>query len=133
MRIGKLDEVRAPESGRSASPSSSGVTCLLEGHRRDRGEASTSRMCAPVCVLGGRARWQRACRGNSLEGRERNTSLNFPLPKSHTSEIEIIITLKKKQNSFTTAVLSPYLSRLAPAGTGYKVQAAALRAGSSRE
>lgn len=31
-------QVTAPESGKSASLSSSGVTCLLEGHWCDRGE-----------------------------------------------------------------------------------------------
>lgn len=31
-------QVMVPESGTSGSPSSSGVTCLLEGHRCDRGE-----------------------------------------------------------------------------------------------
>ena len=57
-------------------------------------------MRAPVCALGGKARWDGAWPGKQTregweerEGKEKmNTSLNFPLPSSHTLEIEIIIT-----------------------------------------
>lgn len=58
-------------------------------------EESTSRIQALVCALGSQARWGRARSENTLEGwghregREKmSMSLDFPLPSSHTLEIE---------------------------------------------
>lgn len=59
----------------------------------------TSRIRAPVCALGAKERWETPRSENTLEGwgeragkEKMNTFLNFPLPSSHTLEIEIITT-----------------------------------------
>lgn len=57
----------ASESGKSAPPSCSWGHIIFQKGTGVTAEG-TPGMCVPVCALGGKARWESACRENRLEG-----------------------------------------------------------------